>query len=136
MTTNLYISLVHMIGRSTEPHSHIASQVNKIIKTKNYQLVGLSFFLKSVAPYNFYPLYYCLPLPPACLYNLSIPCPVQQLELVRSLSTLVFHHPKLDTRISVLCPSSVTLRGPPPPDSETGWTGGLRSNPVLLIIEN
>ena len=29
----------------------------------------------------------------------------------------------------------VTLRGPPL-DSETGWTGELWSNPVLLILEN
>ena len=50
-------------------------------------------------------------------------------------------HPILDTRISVcscvrvfVC-SCVTLRGPPL-DSETGWTGELWSNPVLLILEN
>ena len=50
-------------------------------------------------------------------------------------------NPILDTRISVrpfvrpsvlLC---VTLRGPPL-DSETGLTGELWSNPVLLILEN
>ena len=46
-------------------------------------------------------------------------------------------HPILDTRISVrsyvrVC---VTLRVPPL-DSETGWTGELWSNPVLLILEN
>ena len=46
-------------------------------------------------------------------------------------------NPIFDTRISVrvfvcLC---VTLRGPPL-DSETGWTGELWSNPVLLILEN
>ena len=50
-------------------------------------------------------------------------------------------YPILDTRISVcLCVrvfvcSCVTLRGPPL-DSETGWTGELWSNPVLLILEN
>ena len=48
-------------------------------------------------------------------------------------------YPKLDTRISFVCsfvrPSCVTLRGPPL-DSETGWTGELWSNPVLLILEN
>ena len=41
-------------------------------------------------------------------------------------------YPILDTRISVrMC---VTLR-PTPLDSETGWTGELWSNPVLLILE-
>ena len=46
-------------------------------------------------------------------------------------------YPILDTRISVrLCVRTcVTLR-PPPLDSETGWTGELWSNPVLLILEN
>ena len=43
-------------------------------------------------------------------------------------------NPILDTRISVRS-SFVTLRGPPL-DSETGWTGELWSNPVLLILEN
>ena len=48
-----------------------------------------------------------------------------------------YSNPILDTRISVrsyvcLC---VTLRGPPL-KSETGWTGELWSNPVLLILEN
>ena len=43
-------------------------------------------------------------------------------------------HPKLDTRISVLRRLSVRLRVPPL-DSETGWTGELWSNPVLLILE-
>ena len=45
--------------------------------------------------------------------------------------------PKLDTRISFvrLSSSSVTLRVPPL-DSETGWTGELWSNCVLLIVEN
>ena len=51
----------------------------------------------------------------------------------------VCEHPKLDTRISFVRsfvrPSCVTLRGPPL-DSETGWTGELWSNPVLLILEN
>ena len=37
--------------------------------------------------------------------------------------------------ILLLRPSSVTLRGPPL-DSETGWTGELWSNRVLLICEN
>ena len=47
------------------------------------------------------------------------------------------HYPILDTRISVRpsVRSFVTLRVPPL-DSETGWTGELWSNPVLLILEN
>jgi hypothetical protein len=43
-------------------------------------------------------------------------------------------YPKLDTRISFVR-MFVTLRGPPL-DSETGWTGELWSNRVLLILEN
>ena len=49
-----------------------------------------------------------------------------------------FVHPKLDTRISFVRPSvrsSVTLRIPPL-KSETGWTGELWLNRVLLILEN
>ena len=49
-----------------------------------------------------------------------------------------YDDPILDTRISVLLllrPPSVTLRGPPL-DSETGWTGELWLNCVLLILEN
>ena len=47
------------------------------------------------------------------------------------------YYPILDTRISVrsFVRPFVTLRGPPL-DSETGWTGELWSNPVLLILEN
>ena len=44
------------------------------------------------------------------------------------------NNPILDTRISSVRPC-VTLI-PPPLDSETGWTGELWSNPVLLILEN
>ena len=54
-----------------------------------------------------------------------------------SNSSFIAIYPKLDTRISVrpsVC-SCVTLRVPPL-DSETGWTGELWSNPVLLILEN
>ena len=48
-------------------------------------------------------------------------------------------NPKLDTRISFVrsfvLRMCVTLRVPPL-YSETGWTGELWSNPVLLILEN
>ena len=44
-------------------------------------------------------------------------------------------NPILDTRISGLPPSSVTLRVPPV-KSETGWTGELWSNCVHLILKN
>ena len=47
-------------------------------------------------------------------------------------------HPIVDTRISVLWTppsSSVTLRGPPL-YSETGFTGELWWNGVLLILKN
>ena len=47
------------------------------------------------------------------------------------------NNPKLDTRISVLCPlSSVWHAQGTPLYSETGWTGELWSNCVLLILEN
>ena len=44
-------------------------------------------------------------------------------------------YPKLDKRISGLCPSSVTLVLPPL-DSETSCTGELWSNRVLVKLEN
>ena len=46
---------------------------------------------------------------------------------------VIVRYPILDTRISFSF--SVTLRVPPH-DSETGWTGELWSDPVLLILEN
>ena len=60
---------------------------------------------------------------------------------LRSQKTTAHRYPILDTRISVrMCVCvyvcvCVTLRGPPL-DSETGWTGELWSNPVLLILQN
>ena len=39
------------------------------------------------------------------------------------------------TTPAAAAPMYVTLRGPPL-DSETGWSGELWSNPVLLILEN
>ena len=59
----------------------------------------------------------------------------QQNHLNVALLIILNFYSKLDTRISVRPPSSVTLRGPPL-DSETGWTGELWSNRVLLILEN
>ena len=54
-----------------------------------------------------------------------------------NLHRILPDHPILDTRISVRSSvrACVTLRVPPL-DSETGWTGELWSNPVLLILEN
>ena len=47
----------------------------------------------------------------------------------------LFSYPKLDTRISVLRNLDfVTLRLPPPLDSETGWSGELWLNPILLLL--
>ena len=43
-------------------------------------------------------------------------------------------NPILDTRISVRTPSVMLVL--PPMKSETGWTGELWSNRVLLILEN
>ena len=53
---------------------------------------------------------------------------------IKVLTVLDIVNPKLDTMISVRS-SSVTLRGPRL-KSETGWTGELWSNGVLLIFEN
>ena len=50
--------------------------------------------------------------------------------------TTNYRRPILDTRISVRFHPSVTLRGPPPLDSEMGWTGELWFNHVVLILEN
>ena len=69
--------------------------------------------------------------------NESVPRPTQSI----SGDVLVPFNPILDTRISVLRPSSfvlcpcVTLKQPPL-NSETGWTGELWSNRILLILEN
>ena len=46
------------------------------------------------------------------------------------------YYPKLDTRISFVRPSSSVMLVLPPLKSETGWTGELWSNHVLLILEN
>ena len=56
--------------------------------------------------------------------------PIEELQVTNVV------HPKLDMRISfVRSFFSVTLVLPPL-DSETGWTGELWSNGVLLILEN
>ena len=66
-------------------------------------------------------------------------CILHRLEalLVEHVHAVFNINPILDTRISVRASvrPCVTLRGPPL-DSETGWTGELWSNPVLLILEN
>ena len=48
---------------------------------------------------------------------------------------MIYMNPKLDTRISVLCPSVRHAQGTPP-EIWTRWTGELWSNPILLILEN
>ena len=55
--------------------------------------------------------------------------------LAFNLSCQNNNYPKLDTRISFVRSSFVTLRVPPL-KSETCWTGELWPNRVLLILEN
>ena len=55
--------------------------------------------------------------------------------LTEKITLKVRSHPILDTRISFIHPSSITLRLPPL-DSEMGWTGELWSKTKFLILEN
>jgi hypothetical protein len=67
--------------------------------------------------------------PTGCTYLIS------RALLIKMITSKIRHEDFLRPLSFVLRPSYVTLRLPPL-DSETGWTGELWSNRVLLILEN